>query len=72
MRPGAADHRDDERRARQTLALELDLLGRRFGMIGAENLRDRLAGFNPCIALEHDEPPRRELAVVGHARGDGQ
>jgi len=25
-----------------------------------------------CVALEHNETPRRQLAVIGHPRTDGQ
>ena len=31
-----------------------------------------VAGLKPRVALEHDEAPWRQLAVIGHARGDGQ
>jgi len=70
FRVGAAHHRDDEwaraRRARSNsscsgLASGNSLLKRRC---------DRLAGGEPRIALEHDEAPGHELAMVRHARGD--
>jgi hypothetical protein len=38
----------------------------------SEHLRDDIAGPRPGIALEHDEAPRRQLAVVRHPRADGQ
>ena len=31
-----------------------------------------LVGPRPGIALEHDEAPRRQLAVIGHPRANGQ
>ncbi len=72
VRAGAADHRDHQRRARQPLAFEVDLVGRRVGVPLAKNRGDFFAGGKALLALEHDETPGRELAVVGHARSDGQ
>src|SRR5262249_45097781 len=72
VRPGAAHHRDDERRPRQTPALGLDLLGLGVGIFGLERRRDRRPGGEPRLALEDDEAPGRELAVIGNARGDGE
>ena len=54
------------------LALGFGLLGLGVGIFGAERRGDRVAGGEPRVALEDDEAPGRELAVVGHARGDGQ
>ena len=59
-------------RAGEARALVLDLLRRRVGILGDEGVGDRLAGLEPRLALEHDEAPRHELAVIGHPRGDGQ
>ena len=56
----------------EPLALEFDLLGLGVGVVGAKRRGDRLAGRKPRLALEHNEAPRRELAVIGHARGDGE
>ena len=72
VRRGAAHHGNDQRRARQPATLELDLVGGRFGMIGLEAGGDRFTGGEPGVALEHDEAPRNELAVIGHPRRDRQ
>ncbi len=72
MRAGAADHRDHQRRARQPLALEFDLVGRGVGVALAEDLGDGFAGLFARFAFEHQEAPGRELAVVGHARSNGE
>ena len=64
MRAGAADHRDHQRRARQPLAFELDLVGRGIGAIGGKRGGDRRAGGDARVALKYDEAPGRELAVA--------
>src|SRR5712671_479996 len=67
MRRGPAHHGDDQRCAREPLLFELDLfrLGIRIsgpegGLYGCPRLQTR-------IALEYDEAPGRELAVVRYA-----
>ena len=45
---------------------------RRAGIFPGKDLRDHLAGALAGIALENDEAPGRELAMVGHARTDGE
>ncbi len=72
MRPGAADHRDHQRRAGEPLALEFELVGGGVGMVGGKGRGNRRAGGEAGFAFEHDEAPRRELAVVWHARRDGK
>jgi hypothetical protein len=41
-------------------------------VLGPESGYDRLTGGQARIALEDDEAPRHELAMVRHARGDRQ
>ena len=72
MRRGAADHRDHQRRAYETLAFGRDMLRFRVRIFGVEGRSNRRASRTARLALEHDEAPRRELAVIGHPRGDGQ
>ena len=72
VRAGAADHRDHQRRARQPLAFEFDLLGRGVGPIGAEGLGNYRAGGEARIARKHDETPGCQLAVVRHPRSNAQ
>ena len=54
------------------VALGLDLLGLGVRVLGAKRRDDRLAGGEPGLALEDDEAPRHELAVIGHAGSDRQ
>ena len=68
MRTGAAHNGDDERRTRQPRRLDRDLIGCGVGAIGAERRADDCARLGAGLAREHDESPRRQLAVVGHAR----
>lgn len=72
VRGGATDYRDHQRGLRETVALEFDLF--RFGLriFGPECSGNRSAGGKPRVALEHDEAPRRQLAVVGYAARDRQ
>src|SRR5579875_2176880 len=69
---GPAHDGNDERGPREPFALEIDLLSGRIGPIRLESPGDDLAGGGPAVALEYDETPRRELAVVGYPRGDGE
>ena len=66
MRAGAAHHGDHERRARETLALGLDMFRLCIGVLSAKSSDDCLAGRTPSFAFKHDETPRRQLAVIGH------
>ena len=72
MRTGTADDRDHQRRAREPAPLMLDLIGRGVRTLVAKHRGDGVAGLEPRVALEHDEPPGRQLAVVGHSRGDSE
>ena len=70
MRRGAAHHRDDQRRARETGSFGFNVLGLGLRVFGAKRGDDGFARSQPRLPLENDEAPRHELAVVGHARGD--
>ena len=72
VRAGPAHDGDDERRARQPLALEVDLVGRGIGAVGAKCGSDRLTRGGAGLAFEQDESPGRQLAVIGDPRGDFQ
>src|SRR5258708_36811912 len=72
VRRRLADNRDDERRLGKPPTLLVELLLGRIGMLLLEELGQRRARRNPRIAREDDEPPRRQLAVVGNARSDGE
>src|SRR5579862_2450989 len=72
VRAGAADNRDNKRSARQTPALELDLLRFCVEILCTERRRDGVAGGNACVTFEHDEAPRREFAVIRYPCRDGQ
>ena len=67
MRAGAAHHGDHEWRAHQTLALCLDMFKPCVRVLGAKCGGDSLAGRAPSLPFKHDEAPRCELAVIGHA-----
>jgi len=69
---GAAHHRDHQRRAGEARALVRDVFRLGIGIFGDERRGDRLAGLLPSLALEHDETPWGELAVVGYPGSDGQ
>src|ERR1700722_1759036 len=72
VRCGAADHGDHQRRAQQTRPLGLDMVRFRVRIFGAKCGGDRRTGRSSRLAFEHDEAPRRELAVIGHPRGNRQ
>jgi len=63
---------DHERRAGQPLALVVELIRLGLGIFGAERRLDGLPCSKARLALEYDEAPWRELAMVRHARGDRQ
>ena len=72
MRRGARDDGDDERRAGEAAQL-LGAAGLvQVWLVRETDVEREAAGALARLALEHDEPPGRELAVIGHARGDGQ
>jgi len=57
---------------RETLALELDMFGFCVRILGVERGRDGGTGSEPPFTFEHDETPRRELAVIRRSASDGQ
>ncbi|MEI9989682.1 MAG: hypothetical protein WDM86_06555 [Rhizomicrobium sp.] len=67
----AADHGHHDRRAQEAVALQIEtFLPRRLGFEQArrQEFTHAAAGF----ALEHDEAPGEQLAVIRHPRGGGQ
>src|SRR3954468_5164600 len=72
MRPCKADYPDNQRRIAQPALLLLDLGSLCVWIFSREHFCDNLAGTRPRVALEHDEPPWRQLAMVGHPRADRQ
>ena len=72
MRPGKADDANYQRRIGEPALLDLDLASLGIRIFPREHFCDDLAGPRPSVSLEHDEAPRRQLAVVGHPRTDGQ
>src|SRR5436190_19616526 len=72
MRPGKADDANYQRRIGEPALLDLDLTMLGIRIFPREHFSDDRAGPRPRVSLEHDEAPRRQLAVVGHARTDGQ
>ena len=72
MRLGETDHADHQRRIGEPALLDVDFGGRCVRIFPREHLCDHLAGASARIALEHDEAPWRQLAVIGHPRADGQ
>ncbi len=72
MRPGKADYGDHQRRVHQPAFLDLDVGGGGGRIFLREHPRDDVASPRPGIALEHDEAPRRQLAVIRHPRANGQ
>src|SRR5438045_9363388 len=72
MRPGKADDPNYKRRIGEPALLNFDLAGFGIRIFPREHFSDNLAGPRSRVSLEHDEAPRRQLAVVGHPRADGQ
>ena len=72
VRPGVADDGNHQRRIHQPALLGLDVGSRRGGILLRKYPRDDVAGPHSGVALEHDEAPWRQLAVVRHPRADGQ
>ena len=65
-----ADDADHDGRAQEALALLGEALWRALVLVegAGKNVAHRRAG----LALEQDEPPRRQLAVIGRARTGGE
>ena len=71
MRRGAR-HDGDHQRRRETPPLDLDPARVGTGLGRGEDIGDDGAGLVARSPREDDEAPRRQLAVVGHARRDRQ
>src|ERR1700737_2913817 len=72
MRPGKTDHANHQWCIREPALLAIDLVDPGVRVLLREHLCDDLAGTNARVAFEHDEAPRRQLAVIGHPRADGE
>src|SRR6202022_3520833 len=72
MRPGKTDHANHQWCIREPALLDIDLVRRGVRIFLRDHLCDDLAGTNARVAFEHDEAPRRQLAVIGHPRADGE
>ena len=72
MRRCTADHQHRNRRFAQTVRLILDLLRLKIGVGFAKMLGQQVAGRYPGAVAEDDEPPRGQLAVIGHPHADLQ
>ncbi len=72
MRRRARNDRDDEGRAGEAAEFLRPSLFVEVGLVLEPDHQRDAAGALARGALEHDEAPRRELAVVGHARGKAE
>ena len=72
MRSGARDDADHQRRAGEPAELRGSAVLVQFRHILEADVERDTACPVARFPLEHDEAPGRELAVIGHARGDGQ
>jgi len=66
------DHRYHKRRPHKEIANELERLLAMFGMKHLPAGGKGLADFGPRTALERDEAPWRELAMIRHTHGQRQ
>src|SRR6202165_2948476 len=72
MRPGETDNPDHQRRIGEPALLDVDVGCGSLRILSREHLCDDLAGANAGVAFEHNEAPRRQLAVIGYPRADRQ
>ena len=72
MRHDAGHDGDHERGLREALPLGGDLLRVGVGIVGLEGGREHLAEAAARLALDQDEAPGHQLAVVRHPGGDRQ
>ena len=72
MRFRETDHPDHQRRIGQAFLLDLDLGGGGLRILAGKHSGNHLAGAVAGIAFKHDEAPRRELAMIGHAGAHGE
>src|SRR6267154_1096297 len=68
----AADNADHDGCAQESTAFRFDALWRSLGFGLQKALYQQFAHAVSAVALEHDEAPGKQLAVVGGARRDGQ
>ena len=69
---GTGNDADHQWRQRQAVALDGKPLIIGGGVIRLEEFGDGRSGYHPPFPLENDEPPRRQLSVVGHAGADAE
>src|ERR1700694_1543239 len=72
MRPGETDNPDHQRRIGEPALLDVDVGCGSLRILSREHLCDDLAGADAGVAFEHNEAPRRQLAVIGYPRADRQ
>ncbi len=72
MRRSTRDDGEDERRSLEELRLEVEAVLAMIGMERMPALAHDLAKSAARIALEQDETPGRELAMVGYPHRDGE
>src|SRR5258705_13167400 len=72
MRFCETDDTDHQRRIGEAALFDIDLGRRGVRIFPREHLRDHFAAANARVTLEHNETPRRQLAVIGHPRTDGE
>ncbi len=72
MRGSATDNRDHDRSSGKACALHFLLLGREFRcLLEGDFDQGRTKRFT-LLTAQNDEAPRRQLAMIGHARGKRQ
>ncbi len=64
--------RDDQRRETEAIAILLHHRGRHGRVVAKVDFGECFAEPCACFAADQQQPPRRELAVVGHADRRGQ
>src|SRR5450830_1175708 len=72
MRLGRTHYRNHERRLHEGVARFRNILFGSIWVLFGENLRKNFASPLPRIAFKNDEPPWRNLAMIGHPCADGE
>lgn len=72
VRRRGAHYRDNHRRLRQPVAILSDHPFVEAGLLARAEVCQKRTRLPPGVAPEHDEPPRRQLAVIGNAGRDGE
>src|SRR5690606_22848226 len=72
VRLDATHHADHQRRLHELALFDFDLFLWSRWILARVDTGDDVAGADASVAFEHDEPPRRDLAVIGNARADGE